>query len=94
MTAVITIPKIARRPAAKKAAEVKPAAIRIAHKDVSLDVAPGQYRKVGTRRIGKAFLSVDVNGHLEYANRRGEIRLVNHAEFIQIWRTGISSKVA
>lgn len=68
--------------------------VKIEARGVELNVEPGQYRKVGTRRTGKAWLSIDTNGHMEYCNRRGEIRIVEAGEFVSIWNTGISTKVA
>ncbi|HEU4350200.1 MAG TPA: hypothetical protein VFR35_20670, partial [Actinoplanes sp.] len=64
-------------------------------KDETLSVLPGQYRRVGRIRTGRAWLSVDVNGHMEYCNRRGEIRVVEAQEFIRIFnKQGVNTKVA
>jgi hypothetical protein len=71
----------------------QPTTIRIEAKGIILDVEVGQYRRIGNRRIGTAFLTVDVNGVLEYCNRRREMRQVSNAEFIQIFKR-INGKVA
>ena len=83
-----------RRPAAKKAVEVKPTTFKVEAAGVSLDLEQGTYKKVGRIRIGKAFLSVGADGSLTYTNRRGERRYLVAKEFVQIWKTGINSKVA
>jgi hypothetical protein len=83
-----------RRPAVKKATEVTPAPIVISHKDDTLRLIPGVYLKIGRIRRGKAFLEVGLDGSLGYTNRRRESRVVTAKEFIQIYKTGIATKVA
>ncbi len=80
----------------RKAAAAKTAALATVHieaRELALDVEPGTYKKV-TTRTGKAFLLVMADGQLSYTNRRGEVRPVNHAEFVAFWNLGLNTKVA
>lgn len=60
-------------------------------------VAPVAFVKVGAKRVGKAHLVVTESPSgamaLTYVNRRGESRIVTEAQFIAIYRSGITTPI-
>ncbi|MET8149402.1 hypothetical protein ACIBSW_34620 [Actinoplanes sp. NPDC049668] len=70
------------------------ATVELVEITTDLKLEPGVYVKVGTRRIGTAHLTIAADGTLAYTNRRSEIFEIDAKKFMQVWKTGINSKVA